>query len=55
MEEESEKHLEGIWEHLGSIWEAFRSVGWLGSILSFGGSIPIVKMKVKAARPTILA
>ena len=45
MEQESGKRLEGIWERLGSIWEAFRSIGWLGSILSFGDSFTIVKMQ----------
>ena len=47
MEEESGKHLGGIWEHLGGIWEASRNIEWLGSILSFGGSFTIVKMQPK--------
>ena len=47
MEEECGKHLRSIWEHLGGIWEAFRSIGWLEGILSFGGSFTIVKMQSK--------
>ena len=47
MEEESGKHLGGIWEHLGGIWEASRNLGWLGSILSFRGSFTILKLQPK--------